>query len=79
MRSPLHAEGGELRLYVEQLQAAPNVAKPRAVTPAYPTLTQTFTSTLDDIIQGADVQTSLDEAVAVVDADIEANEGYPEP
>ncbi len=78
-KSPLHAAGGELRLYVEQLQAAPNVAKPRAVTPAYPTLTQTFTSTLDDIIQGAGVQSSLDAAVEVVDADIEANEGYPEP
>lgn len=77
--SPLHAPGGELRLYVEQLQASPDVAKPRAVTPVYPTLTQTFTSALDDIIQGADVETTLDEAVETVDADIEANEGYPPP
>jgi len=78
-KSPLYAEGGELRLFVDQLQAAPDVAKPRAITPAYPTFTQTFTSTLDDIIQGADVQASLDSAVETVDADIQANEGYPPP
>ena len=78
-KSELFAEGGELELFVQQLQAAPDVAKPRATTPVYPTLTQTFTSTLDDIIQGADVQESLNEAVATVDADIEANEGYPPP
>lgn len=78
-QSELHSEGGELQLFVEQLQAAPEVAVPRPVTPAYPTITQTFTSTLDDIIQGADVQQSLNEAVQTIDEDIEANEGYPPP
>jgi multiple sugar transport system substrate-binding protein len=78
-KSSLHAPGGELNLFVVQLEGAPDVAMPRAVTPAYPTMTQTFTSTLDDIMQGKDVKTALDEAVATIDADIEANEGYPEP
>lgn len=78
-KSELHAEGGELRLFVEQLQAAPDVARPRPVTPAYPNITQTFTSALDDIIQGGEVQSTLDEAVQTIDADIEANDGYPPP
>jgi hypothetical protein len=33
----------------------------------------------DNIIQGADVQAELDNAVEEIDADIEANEGYPAP
>lgn len=78
-KSSLHAPGGELNLYVVQLEGAPDIAMPRAVTPAYPTMTQTFTATLDDIMQGKDVKTALDEAVATIDADIDANEGYPEP
>lgn len=78
-KSPNHAEGGPLELYVEQLEGAPDVATPRALTPAYPTLTQTFSGLLDDIMNGRDVKTALDEAVAVIDADIDANEGYPDP
>jgi multiple sugar transport system substrate-binding protein len=77
--SPLYAEGGELALFAEQLAAAPDVAVPRPVTPAYPTITQTLRAAIDDIVQGADVQQVLDEAVAQIDADIADNEGYPEP
>lgn len=78
-KSDLYATGGPLALFVQQLQAAPDVAVPRPVTPAYPTITKTMTTTIDDIIQGADVQESLDKAVTAIDQDIEANEGYPEP
>lgn len=78
-KSDLHSEGGELRLFVEQLQAAPEAAHPRPVTPAYPTITSTFTSTLDDIIQGAPVEQSLDEATTTIDEDIRYSDGYPEP
>jgi len=78
-KSALHSAGGPLELYVTQLEGAPNLAVPRALTPAYPTITQTFTSTLDDIFQGKDVKEALDEAVAVIDSDIEDNEGYPAP
>jgi multiple sugar transport system substrate-binding protein len=77
--APLYAEGGELELFTAQLAAAPDVAVPRPVTPAYPTMTQTMRSVIDDIVQGADVQQVLDEAVAQIDADIAANEGYPAP
>ena len=78
-QSPLYAEGGELRLFVEQLEAAPEAAHPRPVTPAYPTITSTFTSTLDDIIQGAPVEQSLDGAAETIDEDIEYADGYPAP
>lgn len=78
-KSPNHAEGGPLELYVTQLNGAPDIAMPRALTPAYPTLTQTFSSLLDDIMNGADVKSVLDDAVGTIDADIEANEGYPDP
>jgi multiple sugar transport system substrate-binding protein len=77
--TPLYAPGGELALFADQLAAAPDVAVPRPVTPAYPTITQTMRSAIDDIVQGADVQQVLDEAVAQIDADITDNEGYPEP
>jgi multiple sugar transport system substrate-binding protein len=49
------------------------------VTPAYPTITKTMTTTIDDIVQGADVQGALDQAVTAIDDDIEANEGCPAP
>jgi multiple sugar transport system substrate-binding protein len=77
--SPNHAEGGDLELYVRQLEGAPDVAVPRPVTPAYPNITQVFTGVIDDIVHGADVQETLDEAVVAIDADIESNEGYPPP
>ena len=78
-KSDVHADGGALRLFVEQLRAAPDAAHPRPVTPAYPTITSTFASTLDDIIQGAPVEESLDQAVTTIDEDIEYSDGYPEP
>jgi multiple sugar transport system substrate-binding protein len=71
--------GGDLELYVSQLEGAPDLAVPRPVTPAYPNMTQVFRGVIDDIVNGADVQATLDEAVAAIDADIEANEGYPPP
>ncbi|WP_116996647.1 sugar ABC transporter substrate-binding protein [Desertimonas flava] len=78
-QSPLHQPGGDLELFVEQLDGAPDVAVPRPVTPAYPTITSVFRTLIDNIIQGADVQVELDAAVDEIDADIEANEGYPAP
>lgn len=77
--SELYAEGGDLRLFVDQLNAAPDVAVPRPVTPAYPAITGIMRRTIDDIVQGADVAATLDDAVGAIDEDIEANDGYPEP
>ena len=34
---------------------------------------------MDKILLGEDVQTALDTAVAAIDADVDANEGYPAP
>jgi multiple sugar transport system substrate-binding protein len=78
-QSENHQPGGDLALFVEQLEAAPDVAVPRPVTPAYPNITSVFRTLTDNIIQGADVQAELDNAVEEIDADIEANEGYPAP
>ena len=64
---------------MKQLEGAPDVAMPRPVTPAYPTITAEYWTAVDKIILGADVKTSLDEAVAAIDADIAANDGYPPP
>jgi multiple sugar transport system substrate-binding protein len=78
-KTPLYAPGGALELFTKQLDDSPGVAVPRPVTPAYPAMTQTMRSAIDDIVQGADVQQVLDKAVEQIDADIKANEGYPEP
>jgi multiple sugar transport system substrate-binding protein len=78
-KSPIYAEGGDLEIFVKQLEGAPDVAMPRPVTPAYPNMTTEFRVVIDKIILGADVKTTLDEAVAVIDADIAANDGYPPP
>ena len=78
-QSTNYAEGGDLALFVTQLEGAPDLAVPRPVTPAYPNMTQVFRAVIDDIVNGADVLATLDEAVEEIDADIESNEGYPPP
>ena len=74
-QSPLYVEGGELNVFVQQLQGG--VAVPRPKTPAYPAITSAFYTAMDNIIKGADVQTELDAAVDKIDADIQENDGYP--
>ena len=73
------AEGGELEIFKIQLEGAPDIAVPRPITPGYPTVTSEFWGAMDEILLGADVQTALDEAAAAIDADVDANEGYPAP
>lgn len=77
--SPNFAEGGPLALFVEQLEGAPDIAVPRPITPGYPTVTSEFWGAMDKILLGADVQSTLDAAVAAIDADVDANDGYPAP
>ena len=74
---PTFQPGGDRYLYVLNLEAAPDIALPRPATPAYGAIRNAFSDALADIVTGADVQTTLDNAVAEIDADIEANEGYP--
>jgi multiple sugar transport system substrate-binding protein len=78
-KNPNFAEGGPLGLFVEQLEGAPDIAVPRPVTPGYPTVTSEFWTAMDKILLGEDVKTALDAAVAAIDADVDANEGYPAP
>ena len=69
--------GGPAELFRIQLEEG--FTQPRAPHPVYPTISSTFNQAIQEIIDGQDVQTALDAAVATIDADIEANEGYPPP
>jgi multiple sugar transport system substrate-binding protein len=75
--SELYGEGGELNVFVQQLQNG--WAIPRPATPAYPTITSAFAEAVNNIVAGADVQEELDKAVEKIDQDIEDNQGYPAP
>jgi multiple sugar transport system substrate-binding protein len=74
---PRFRSGGDLELYVDQLEGG--VSVPRPTTPAYLTVSDAFNQAIQDMIDGADVKQSLDKAVAVIDEDIEDNDGYPDP
>src|SRR5690606_14532914 len=67
--------GGDLELFRIQLEEGFSRARPPH--PAYPTISSAFNAAIQSIIDGGDVQAALDEAVQTIDADIEANEGYP--
>jgi len=71
--SPLYGENGPLKLFVRQLES---VTVPRPQTPAYPVITSVFQDAFDDIRNGAVVKTTLDQAVTVIDQDIQDNKGY---
>jgi len=69
-----YQEGGWLYVFREQLNA---IAIPRPQTPAYPTITSAFQQAVQNIVNGADVQEQLNNAVEEIDQDIEDNNGYP--
>ena len=48
----------------------------RPPTPAFPVIADIFNKASADILAGADVQETLDQAAKEIDADIEANDGY---
>lgn len=73
--SDLYGEGGRLDVFAQQLGGG--VAVPRPITPAYPAITSAFYQAVDDIFKGGDVQTELDAVADAIEADIEANSGYP--
>jgi multiple sugar transport system substrate-binding protein len=66
-------EGGPLRPFVELSQ---KFALERPPTPAYPVISSVFERAGKDIKDGADVQSTLDDAVAEIDTNIESNDGY---
>ena len=66
-------ENGSLRPFVELSQ---RFALARPATPAYPVISSSFEKAAKDIMNGADVQGSLDSAVKEIDANIKSNDGY---
>lgn len=72
--SDLYKADGACAIYPEQLD---KVGVERPVTPAYPAITQAFAEAVNNIANGADVKTELDNAVEKIDQDIKDNEGYP--
>ncbi|MDR1512736.1 MAG: extracellular solute-binding protein [Propionibacteriaceae bacterium] len=66
-------EDGDLRPFVEFSQTFA-VARPE--TPAYPVLSSVFDKAVKDIMNGADVKSTLDGAVKDIDANISSNSGY---
>jgi multiple sugar transport system substrate-binding protein len=75
MQSPLHNRRGPIRVFVQQLSAGLGV--PRPVTPAYSTISATFSQAINNILAGGDVQTELSKAAEIIDQDIAAHRGYP--
>ena len=66
-------EGDPLQPFVELSQ---RYALERPPTPAYPVISSVFERAAKDIMNGADVQSTLDQAVQEIDANIESNDGY---
>ncbi len=66
-------EGDDLHAFVELSQ---QFALARPATPAYPVISSTFEKAAKDIMNGADVQSTLDNAVKDIDQNIESNDGY---
>jgi len=64
---------GVLRPFVELSQ---KFAVLRPETPAYAVISTTFETAAKDIMNGADVKSSLDQAVSEIDANISSNDGY---
>lgn len=71
--SKYFGEDGALRPFVEFSQ---DFAVLRPETPAYAVISTTFETAAKDIMNGADVQQTLDQAVSEIDANIESNDGY---
>ncbi len=74
-KSKNYGPGGDLNLYVAQLNAG--VGRERPATPAYPAITKAFAEAADNIAKGAGVKAELDKAARAIDQDIKDNKGYP--
>ncbi|WP_445027330.1 ABC transporter substrate-binding protein [Streptomyces sp. SAS_270] len=75
--SPRFGTKGPERLFIEQLRNG--VAVPRPRTPAYPAITDAFSRAFARImLDGAPVRQALDQAVAAIDKDLAAHDGYPQ-
>jgi multiple sugar transport system substrate-binding protein len=73
-QSELYGEAGLLHLFVQQLES--DRAVPRPATPAYATISTAFAKAIENIVNGADVQTELTQAAQKIDQDIKEHQGY---
>lgn len=71
--SKYFSDSGALRPFAEFSQ---KFAVLRPETPAYAVISSTFETAAKDIMNGADVKGTLDQAVKEIDANIQANDGY---
>ncbi len=69
----LYREGGKGRVFYDYVK---NYTIERPATPAYKVITSAVEKSFRDILNGADVQDSLDRAVDEIEADLEANNYY---
>ncbi len=69
--------GGDLELFRIQLEEG--YTQPRPPHPVYDAVSAAFNDAVHDIIDGADVQSALDNAAQEIDSDIDFHQGYPEP
>lgn len=72
--SELYGETGPLHLFVQQLES--DWAIPRPITPAYAIISTAFAEAVENIVNGADVQTELTRAAQKIDQDINDHDGY---
>lgn len=72
-QNPEFKPGGALAFYFE---FSKRYALVRPSTPGYPFLTSTFEKAMRDIVGGADVQRTLDDAADAIDRNIRDNKGY---
>jgi len=72
-RYELYSDPKKMAIAAEQS----NVAVARPPHPAYPIITSSFMKAFDDILNGEDVKSALDEAANMIDRDIEDHDGYP--
>ncbi|MFT8788053.1 MAG: extracellular solute-binding protein [Bifidobacterium psychraerophilum] len=70
---PEFSAGGVMEIFVE---ISKRNVKMRPETPAYSFISVEFAKTMNDIINGADIQASLDKAVNHIDGNIKGADGY---
>ena len=80
---PLYKPGGPLYLFAQGLAASCGsalttacVAVPRPVTPAYPVISQQFSTAMQNALSGGNVSALLNKAVAAIDQAYQDNDNY---
>jgi multiple sugar transport system substrate-binding protein len=75
--SPQFKPGGPERLYYDQIMGGYTVPRPQ--TPGYPVISAAFSDAFGEIMGGAAVQATLDQAARTIDADMISHDNYATP